>query len=446
MRVRGWAWLAALITTPAAAGAQAPALPDTAVRAILFYSPTCPHCQEVITQSLPPILDRYGARLQIAGVNTATPGGEQLFRAAILHLAIPPERVGVPTLVVGSTVLVGSLEIPDRLPGIVEEGLKGAGIDWPDVPLIRQALEAQGVVARSGTPADTVSSDQAVASGPEPEAQAAAPAEGTPPEESRSGQGHGREAPVDTARTDAATPEVPPGPDSPPEMATPESDERVGESAAALAGAIDPDARAALVHQLSVVDRLMLDPAGNATALAVLVLMLAALAIVAGDVVGRLRIPPAPAWVVPALAVIGILVASYLAFVEVSNVEAVCGPVGDCNTVQQSKYARLAGVPVGILGVLGYGALLTIWLLGRTGAAGRRRTAQLGIWWLTLVAVLFSVYLTVLEPFVIGASCAWCLTSALVTMLLLLAATPGRRGASAARVGVSPTDRPSVSH
>ena len=37
--------------------------------------------------------------------------------------------------------------------------------------------------------------------------------------------------------------------------------------------------------------------------------------------------------------------------------------------------------------------------------------------------VLFSIYLTFLEPFVIGASCAWCLSSAIVMTLILWAST-----------------------
>jgi uncharacterized membrane protein len=40
---------------------------------------------------------------------------------------------------------------------------------------------------------------------------------------------------------------------------------------------------------------------------------------------------------------------------------------------------------------------------------------------------LFSIYLTFLEPFVIGATCAWCLTSAIImTALLWLSITPGK--------------------
>jgi uncharacterized membrane protein len=38
--------------------------------------------------------------------------------------------------------------------------------------------------------------------------------------------------------------------------------------------------------------------------------------------------------------------------------------------------------------------------------------------------VLFSIYLTFLEPFVIGATCMWCICSAVIMIILLLASTP----------------------
>ena len=72
-----------------------------------------------------------------------------------------------------------------------------------------------------------------------------------------------------------------------------------------------------------------------------------------------------PNWLIPILSVIGLGVAGYLAYVEFTQVEAVCGPVGNCNTVQQSAYATLFGViPIGFLGILGYLAILILWLLG----------------------------------------------------------------------------------
>jgi uncharacterized membrane protein len=102
----------------------------------------------------------------------------------------------------------------------------------------------------------------------------------------------------------------------------------------------------------------------------------------------------------------------------------VCGPVGDCNTVQQSSWARLFGiVPVGLLGMLGYALILGTWVAAWRSAGPARRAARLALWLLALVATAFSAWLTFLEPFVIGASCAWCLTSALLAGALLIRET-----------------------
>jgi uncharacterized membrane protein len=102
--------------------------------------------------------------------------------------------------------------------------------------------------------------------------------------------------------------------------------------------------------------------------------------------------------------------------------------VGDCNTVQQSEYARLFGVlPIGVLGLIGYVAIIIAWGIERRGPVPLKRLAALALVLMTLGGMLFSIYLTFLEPFVIGATCAWCLTSAiLMTALVLLTVTPRR--------------------
>ena len=175
--------------------------------------------------------------------------------------------------------------------------------------------------------------------------------------------------------------------------------------------------------------RFLLDPVGNGAALAVLVAMVAALVAVVLHVLGRrVPLPAAPSWAVPVLCVAGLGVASYLAVVEVTGARAVCGPVGDCNTVQQSEYARLFGVlPIGVLGMAGYVGMGGSWLLGLLGRGRAARAGRLGAWAAALVATAFSVYLTFLEPFVIGATCAWCLSSAVIATLLLLVLTPAAR-------------------
>jgi uncharacterized membrane protein len=141
------------------------------------------------------------------------------------------------------------------------------------------------------------------------------------------------------------------------------------------------------------------------------------------------------AWIIPLLCAIGLIVAGYLAYVETTQATAVCGPVGDCNTVQQSEYARLFGIlPIGVLGLLGYVAIFIAWLAGRYAKGQLARLAVISLFTMTLLGTLFSLYLTFLEPFVIGATCAWCLTSAiLMTVLMLLTV----RSAKAAFSGIT---------
>ena len=138
--------------------------------------------------------------------------------------------------------------------------------------------------------------------------------------------------------------------------------------------------------------------------------------------------PSLPAWLdvlTPALTILGLGVAGYLTYVETQAVPAVCGPVGDCNAVQTSSYALLFGVlPVGLLGAAGYVAILVAWLWGRFRSDRLADYAPLAILAMTVFGVVFSVYLTWLELFVIRAVCIWCLTSAVIMALLMLLSTP----------------------
>ncbi len=337
---------------PAADSAEAAQGSEPRVRAVFFYSPQCPHCHDVMRDHLPPLLDRYGEALRIVAVNVDTRQGQALYRAVVEHFRLPRQRLGVPALVVGDTVLVGSWEIPSRLPGLVEEGLTGTGVDWPPIPELRSFLSLQGI-----------------ASGPTVEIESWMLAGGA-----------------------AAG----------------------GDPVVRILGA-DRDAGTSTVSE-----RFMRDPVGNAIAVVVLLGMIGVL-VLSGRRVWRPGRPMAewPVWAVPALAAVGAAIALYLAFVEVTGTEAVCGPVGDCNRVQLSPYAYLAGVPIGVLGVAGYLGIGALWIVGR-----RHERIHLLVWALAAGGAAFSIYLTFLEPFVIGATCMWCINSALVMTLILMAATP----------------------
>ena len=121
-----WIGAALLAAAPAVLRSQVvpppPTSPSAVVHAVLYYSPTCPHCHRVMTEDLPPLFARYGTQLRIAGIDVTTNGGQALYQAAVRTFALPADRLGVPALVVGTRVLVGDVEIPSELPGIVARG------------------------------------------------------------------------------------------------------------------------------------------------------------------------------------------------------------------------------------------------------------------------------------------------------------------------------------
>jgi uncharacterized membrane protein len=128
---------------------------------------------------------------------------------------------------------------------------------------------------------------------------------------------------------------------------------------------------------------------------------------------------------IPIFSLLGLGVALYLTFVETQNVAAVCGPIGDCNAVQSSPFARLFGfLPVGLLGAVGYVGIIVAWFAARSNT-GLSRLGALLMFAMALFGVLFSIYLTYLELFVIHAVCIWCLSSAvLISLVLLLTVAP----------------------
>lgn len=113
-----------------------------AVRAVLLMSPGCGHCHYVITEVLQPMAQEYGDQLQILVIDVTTQVGSVLYHDALDYYGVPEEGRGVPTLIIGDEVLVGSLDIPAEFPGIVANGLASGGIDWPAFPGLAEAMAA----------------------------------------------------------------------------------------------------------------------------------------------------------------------------------------------------------------------------------------------------------------------------------------------------------------
>lgn len=377
--------LAAILLLTSVAAAQEDE--DPSVRGILFFSPTCGHCEYVITSVLPPLFTENGGpgevyydetledsgvpfflldngTLQFLLVDVSVEAGSLLFLEASDRYDI--ESTGVPRMIIDDKAYIGSADIPDALPGLISDGLGGDGIDWPSLAGVEEAVASIVVPGATTTPGDDTTTMTGGESGDD----------------------------LRTATT-AATQTTAGGGVLPP---------RNGDSVA---------------------DRFGRDPVGNTFSLVVLIAMLASLVGVA-VMWRRPKSKRRPGLVVPIIAMVGTAVAAYLGYVETGGVEAVCGPVGDCNTVQQSEYAELFGlIPIGVLGLIGYIVVIGAWLVARTDQNPFSDVARIALFAGTVGGVALSTYLTFLEPFVIGATCVWCLTSAVViTVLMWLAVGP----------------------
>ena len=89
--------------------------------------------------------------------------------------------------------------------------------------------------------------------------------------------------------------------------------------------------------------------------------------------------------------------------------------MGDCVTVNASAFSEVLGIPIALLGMLMYLSLVVILVV-----VWRRPETTLSTYGfaLALAGALFSLYLTGIEAFVIGAYCVWCLTSwVLITVI-----------------------------
>jgi uncharacterized membrane protein len=310
----------------ASASDQAPQ-GESVVRAVMFWMDGCPHCEEVIQYVLPPLYEEYGDQFELFMIEVATTQDIEMLYQVAGSYSIPKEQTGVPFLVIGENVLVGSDQVQDQLPALIDEYIAQGGVDWPSNPVLKDLLPST-----TETP-------------------------------------HPADAPANVKST-------------------------VRDNGFTLAIVIMIGMAITLLYS-----------------------------IVAFSMGRFLPLPRWTDWLIPVLLIAGFGVAGYLSYVETQAVEAICGPIGDCNTVQQSRYARLFDIlPVGVLGLMGYIALLAAWLAMRF-MPKLEKTAAIGFFGMAFFAVLFSLYLTYLEPFIIRAVCIWCLTSAVIVTILLFLGT-----------------------
>jgi uncharacterized membrane protein len=123
-------------------------------------------------------------------------------------------------------------------------------------------------------------------------------------------------------------------------------------------------------------------------------------------------------FVLAGLALAGLGVSAYLTVAHAFNKTIVCGGLGQCDYVNSSEYADVAGIPVAVLGLGLYGSLFLVtawWLL-----SGEAETASIVHWGVSLAGAGYAGYLTYVELAVLHAICVWCVVSASILALSLV--------------------------
>jgi uncharacterized membrane protein len=128
---------------------------------------------------------------------------------------------------------------------------------------------------------------------------------------------------------------------------------------------------------------------------------------------------PTTVWLRRAMIVIGVLgiaLASYLVYVHYSGAKPACTAGQACLKVQTSVWSKVGGIPVSLIGLIGYIAIFFALIVPDRDET---RILTLGM---TLIGVCFSGYLTYRELFTIHLVCEECAASAVMQALLFIGA------------------------
>ncbi|MFL5573158.1 MAG: vitamin K epoxide reductase family protein [Gemmatimonadaceae bacterium] len=137
--------------------------------------------------------------------------------------------------------------------------------------------------------------------------------------------------------------------------------------------------------------------------------------------------------IVAALALAGIFISLYLTLYKLGVIGELSCSIGSCETVNTSKWSKLLGLPVAAWGLFFY---LDVFAIAFVGTMPRFEDERLISMVLTIqagIGVLFSAWLTYLELAVIHAICIWCVTSAVIVTLILVASVVDLRETGEAR-------------
>jgi uncharacterized membrane protein len=120
-----------------------------------------------------------------------------------------------------------------------------------------------------------------------------------------------------------------------------------------------------------------------------------------------------------ALAVLGLLVSIYMTIYKITSNDSMCIGSKDCSIVNASKYSEVNGIPVAVVGMLGYAAIIAVlWLERKPGFFKTNGTMIL--FGLSLTGFLFTVWLIYVEIALLKALCPFCVTSQIAMTIIFI--------------------------
>jgi uncharacterized membrane protein len=131
--------------------------------------------------------------------------------------------------------------------------------------------------------------------------------------------------------------------------------------------------------------------------------------------------------VIAVLALGGVFVSVYLTLYKLGVIGQLSCSIGSCETVQMSKWATFLGLPVAAWGCVYYLGVLVTAIVGTVPSFTESRRLSLALLIEAAVGFAFTAYLTSLEAFVIHAYCIYCLSSAAIVTLILIASVADYR-------------------
>jgi uncharacterized membrane protein len=117
------------------------------------------------------------------------------------------------------------------------------------------------------------------------------------------------------------------------------------------------------------------------------------------------------------LAGLGFLVSGYMTVYKLTDNQTMCLGNGGCSVVNSSVYSEVYGVPVALVGVAGYAAILLVLAMPRLRQDLRQNAVMISFG-LCLAGFLFTVYLIYVEIALIRALCPFCIASQLIMTAL----------------------------